>query len=83
MPHLIILDLHMERASGSLFLNSLHRTEYPILQQIPILIVSGYLGEEHGHDEGLDVVGRIEKPVTLDTLLEKVRQAIGAATESR
>jgi CheY-like chemotaxis protein len=81
VPHLIILDLHMGRASGGLFLDYLRGSDYPILRQIPLLIVSGYLGEEHGHDEGLHIVERIEKPVALDTLVAKVREAIGTSTE--
>jgi hypothetical protein len=35
---------------------------------------------EHGHDEGLNVIGRIEKPVALDALLETVREVLEAET---
>jgi DNA-binding response OmpR family regulator len=80
VPHLMILDLRMERASGGLFLDYLRGSDYPILRQIPVLIVSGYLGEEHGHDEGLNVIGRFEKPVALDALLERVREVLEAET---
>jgi hypothetical protein len=45
------------------------------------LIVSGYLGEEHGHDEGLHIVARIENPVMLDTLVAKLREPIGTSTD--
>jgi hypothetical protein len=45
-----------------------------------VLIVSGYLGEEHGHTEGLNVIGLIEKPEALDALLEKVREVLEAET---
>jgi signal transduction histidine kinase/DNA-binding response OmpR family regulator len=80
VPHLVILDLRMGRGSGGVFLDYLSSSNSPILRQIPVLIVSGYLGEERGHDEGLTIVGRMEKPVALDRLVETVRDLIGGGT---
>ena len=80
VPHLVILDLRMGRASGGVFLDYLGSSDSPILRRIPVLIVSGYLGEERAHDEGLTIVGRMEKPVALDRLVETVRDLIGGGT---
>jgi DNA-binding response OmpR family regulator len=79
LPHLIILDLRMDRAPGGIFLDYVRNADAPVLWQLPVLIVSGYLGDERGHVEGLNIVGRLEKPVPLRTLVETVENVIGAA----
>lgn len=80
LPHLVVLDLRMDRAPGQLFLDYLRTADARVLRQIPVLIVSGYVGDERGHVEGLNIVGRIEKPVHLTTLVEIVKDVIGAAS---
>jgi CheY-like chemotaxis protein len=81
VPHLVILDLRMGRASGGVFLDYLGSSDSSILRQIPVLIVSGYLGEERGHDEGITIVGRMEKPVALDRLVATVRDLMGSGSQ--
>jgi two-component system, cell cycle response regulator DivK len=77
VPDLMILDLRMPGLSGSDVLRHLH--ESPILRQIPVLIVSGFLDDEASHDSvGLHVVGRLAKPLTLGRLLEVVQAALNA-----
>ena len=76
VPHLIILDLRMPRASGAVFLDYL-RGESVTLRQVPVLVVSGHLDEVPADGTGLNVVGWIEKPVRLDTLVTRVRNVIG------
>jgi chemosensory pili system protein ChpA (sensor histidine kinase/response regulator) len=68
-PHLIILDLRMPRMSGIQFLaNSQH---------VPVIVLSGFL-----HDLSDDpaahpnVVARLEKPVSLETLRATVQRAL-------
>jgi DNA-binding response OmpR family regulator len=68
-PHLIILDLHMPRMSGVEFLAR--------WQQIPVLILSGYLSEHRVEQGRPNVVGVLEKPFDLDVLVAKVREVLG------
>jgi CheY-like chemotaxis protein len=75
-PDLILLDLKMPRGSGWSLLDNVR--ERPRWQAIPVIIVSGYLHEGRPlRDAGLRIVGRIEKPVQIDHLLETVREALG------
>lgn len=67
-PHLIILDLHMPRMSGVEFLAR--------WQQIPVIILSGYLSEHRVERGRPNVVGMLEKPFDLDVLVAKVRQIL-------
>lgn len=69
LPHLIILDLHMPRMSGVEFLAR--------WQQIPVLILSGYLAEHRLDPHRSNVVGMLEKPVDLSVLIAKVREVLG------
>jgi chemosensory pili system protein ChpA (sensor histidine kinase/response regulator) len=77
LPDLVVLDLHMPRASGWDFLESLRRR--PGTRQIPIVIVSGYLheGPDLTHTD-LNVVRRIGKPVQLADLVELVEDILAA-----
>lgn len=68
LPHLIILDLHMPRMSGVEFLAR--------WQQIPVLVLSGYLSEHRVVRTYPNVVGVLEKPFDLDVLVAKVRQVL-------
>jgi CheY-like chemotaxis protein len=45
----------------------------PALRQIPVLIVSGYLADEDEAGMGLNVVGRLPKPVPIRELQNTVR----------
>lgn len=75
-PDLILLDLKMPRGSGWSLLDNVR--ERPQWQAIPVIIVSGYLHEGRPlRETGLHIVGRIEKPVQIDHLLETVREALG------
>lgn len=81
-PDLILLDLRMPRASGWDFLENVKAN--PRWHAIPVVIVSAHLDE--GPDlsgSGLNIVGRMEKPVQVDDLLGKVREVIGPATPAR
>ena len=80
-PDLIILDLRMPRTSGWDFLEIIRA--HPRWQKLPVLIVSGFL-EDRGPiaERGLNIVGRMAKPVTINELLEKVRAVTGPGTSS-
>jgi DNA-binding response OmpR family regulator len=75
-PDLILLDLHMPRGSGDTLLNNMRK--HPRWRTIPIAIVSGRPDLAETLDAtGLNVVGRIVKPVTSGALLEIVRRVLG------
>jgi hypothetical protein len=48
----------------------------PALRRIPVLIVSGYLADEEESGMGLNVVGRLPKPVPIRELQNTVRLAL-------
>jgi CheY-like chemotaxis protein len=78
-PDLILLDLRMPRASGWDFLENVRAN--PRWHTIPVIIVSAHLDE--GPDlgvSGLNIVGRMAKPVSISDLLAKVTEVIGPAT---
>ena len=76
-PDLILLDLKMPRSSGWSLLGNVR--ERPRWQSIPVIIVSGYLHEgESLPATGLNIVGRIEKPVQIEDLLAKVHEVLDA-----
>jgi CheY-like chemotaxis protein len=78
VPDLIVLDLRMPEMSGPAFLKVLEGS--PVLQQIPVLIVSGYLEDESPRASlGLNIVGRLPKPVPLAKLVRAVRAALAPA----
>jgi len=76
-PDLILLDLRMPRLSGWGFLDSVR--QHRRWRDIPILIVSAFLADEHNPaaEQGLRIVGRMQKPVRLAELIEAVRSAVG------
>jgi len=77
-PDLIVLDLRMPRMSGWDFLEVLRAN--PRWQKIPVLIVSGHLADRPPPArESLRIVGRMAKPVGLQELRAKIREAIGPA----
>ncbi len=78
VPDLVLLDLRMPEISGPAFLRALQGS--PVLQRIPVLIVSGFLqDDEPTGSAGLNIVGRLAKPVTLGELLEAVRAVLRSA----
>jgi CheY-like chemotaxis protein len=78
-PDLILLDLRMPRASGWDFLENVRAN--PRWHTIPVVIVSAHLeeGPDLAADSGLNIVGQLAKPVSVDVLLAKVEQIIGPA----
>jgi len=78
VPDLIVLDLRMPEMSGPAFLKALKGS--PVLTRIPVLIVSGFLEDESPRASfGLNVVGRLPKPLRLADLLGAVRAALAPA----
>jgi CheY-like chemotaxis protein len=74
VPDLIVLDLRMPEMSGPAFLRVLQGA--PDLQRIPVLIVSGFLDDEEPRASlGLNIIGRLEKPLRLAEFVS----AVGAA----
>jgi CheY-like chemotaxis protein len=68
VPDVIVLDLCMPEMTGSEFLQALQRS--PAGRRIPVLIVSGYLEEATPSSlAGLNIVGRLAKPLNLADLL--------------
>ena len=77
VPDLLLLDLRMPKLSGEHVVELLRATRRQ--QAVPILIVSAHLhdGPPPRDDAQLNIVGRLEKPVSLDTLLATVADALG------
>jgi CheY-like chemotaxis protein len=78
VPHCIVLDLHMPELSGAallkLFLGA------PVLQHIPVIVVSGFL-DEHAdalRAPRLHVVGCLEKPAPPAELVRAEEAALAA-----
>jgi CheY-like chemotaxis protein len=79
IPDLIILDLHMPEMDGPTFLKVLEGA--PVLQRMPVLIVSGFLEDESPRASlGLNIVGRLSKPLRQADLLAGVQAALAPAT---
>ena len=78
IPHLVLLDLRVPRLSGATVLEALRR--HPVWNRIPIMIVSGHLEDEPRLESGTipRIVDRIQKPVSLDVLLQRVRAALAS-----
>ena len=75
VPDLAILDLRMPGLTGGDVLEYLH--DSATLRRIPVLIISGFLEDEPAEAAaGLNLVGRLAKPVSLAGLLEAVRAAL-------
>jgi two-component system, cell cycle response regulator DivK len=74
VPHLILLDLEMPQMSGEDLVHHLRGS--PVLAQIPVLIVSGFLAGRIPSRLGLNVVGALSKPIGTRDLLQSVRSAL-------
>ena len=68
LPHLVILDLNMPRMSGVEFLAR--------WQQIPVLVLSGYLNQHRLLRDRPNVVGMLEKPFDLREVIAKVKDVL-------
>jgi CheY-like chemotaxis protein len=81
VPHLVLLDLRMPGLTGGEVLQYLLGS--PVLRRIPVLIISGYLDDEQTGDSlGLNIVGRLSKPLTVPQLEEAVWAALAAPHET-
>jgi CheY-like chemotaxis protein len=74
VPDLIILDLHLPGLSGAEVLQQLRQS--PVLREVPVLIVSGFLDTEPHDGFGLNIVGRVAKPISVAHFLESVKRAL-------
>jgi two-component system, cell cycle response regulator DivK len=78
VPDLILLDLRMPEMDGPGFLKVLEGA--PVLQRIPVLIVSSFLEDESPRASlGLNIVGRLSKPLRQADLLATVQAALAPA----
>jgi DNA-binding response OmpR family regulator len=77
VPDLLLLDLHMPELSSEDVLVRLRATA--ALQSLPVLIISGFLEEEHDAGRGLNIVGRLAKPQPLGALVAAVREGVQRA----
>jgi CheY-like chemotaxis protein len=79
VPDLLILDLRMPEMNGSALLDALGRS--PVLERIPVLIVSGFLEDESPRRSlGLNIIGRLPKPMRSADLLAAVKTGLASAT---
>jgi CheY-like chemotaxis protein len=74
LPDLLILDLRMPELSGDAVLQLIRQR--PALSRTPVLIISGFLDEEPVSDHGLNIVGRLPKPQSLEAVVQAVRAAL-------
>jgi CheY-like chemotaxis protein len=75
VPDLVTLDLRMAEMDGPAFLKVL--AESPVLCRIPVLIVSGFLEDEPPQMSfGLNIVGRLSKPLRPADLVAAVEAAL-------
>ena len=78
-PDLITLDIIMERETGVKFYRALHKD--PALSKIPVIIVSGVTRYKElfarDHATMPKPFAFIEKPIDKETLLAKVKEAVG------
>jgi CheY-like chemotaxis protein len=75
LPDLMILDLRMPELGGTAMLELVRLR--PALAHIPVLIISGFLDEEPVLERGLNIVGRLPKPQSLQAVVDAVRRGLG------
>ena len=73
MPDLLITDLNMPEPDGF----DLVSTERPKVPALPILVVSGMKTPMLDAAKFVGAVGTLEKPVSAEVLVEKVRSVLG------
>lgn len=76
LPDLVVLDLRMPDLTGEDVLTFLR--EGPTPWPTPILVISGHLEDLGSRPLGLNVVGRLAKPVDVVTFLGAVERALRA-----
>ena len=82
VPDLITLDLQMPEMDGPAFLQVLAGS--PALRGTPVLIVSGFLADESPHPSlGLNIVGRVSKPLRPAELVAAVQAALEVIPAAR
>jgi DNA-binding response OmpR family regulator len=74
LPDLMILDLRMPGLSGNEVLQQIRQKAD--LSRIPVLISSGFSDEVYASGQGLNIVGRLQKPQALTAMLDAVRAAL-------
>jgi DNA-binding response OmpR family regulator len=72
LPDLMILDLRMPGLSGNEVLQQIRLKSE--LSRIPVLVSSGFPDEVQG--QGLNVVGRLQKPQALTAMVDAVKAAL-------
>jgi CheY-like chemotaxis protein len=72
----MILDLRMPELGGTAVLELVRQR--PDFARIPVLIISGFLDEEPVLDRGLNIVGRLPKPQSLQAVMDAVRAGLSA-----
>jgi two-component system, cell cycle response regulator DivK len=80
VPDLVLLDLRMPDLTGGEVLQYLQGSA--VLRRIPVLIVSGFLSDEETRGSlGLNIVGRLPKPLPIRQLEEAVWAALATPGE--
>lgn len=78
-PHLITLDITMDKESGVRMYKNIHSD--PETKNIPVIIITGISSEFKGFIEGRKQVpppaGYFEKPIDREALLKKIKELIG------
>jgi len=71
-PDLLILDHRLQDTTGYSILE-----QVPLLQQIPVIVISGYLDPEIiPHYHALGVKNILNKPVDIEVLVQQVNQLL-------
>lgn len=75
LPDLILLDLLMPRVSGYKFLEDIRKNERT--KNIPVMIVTAVIEKESKiKTQKLGIIDYIEKPIDIQTLIEKVEKTL-------
>jgi CheY-like chemotaxis protein len=74
LPDLMILDLRMPELGGAAVLELVRQR--PALARIPVLIISGFLDVEPVLEHGLNIIGRLPKPQSLQAVVDAVRSGL-------
>jgi CheY-like chemotaxis protein len=74
LPDLVVLDLRMPDLTGQDVLTFLQHS--PFLSRTPVLIISGHLDDLDAANLGLNVVGRLAKPLDATAFLRAVERVL-------
>ena len=72
-PCLVFLDLMMPVMNGWDFLDTM-RQNWPALHQLPVVVISGYLGVHASRPLAHGLVALLQKPPSLDSILHFARR---------